>query len=447
MTAAAQPAARFTQGSTMRHVITMTLTGAIGLMTMFAADLADLFYLSLLGDTNVTAAIGFAGVLSFANLSLSLGNGIAASALVARFLGAGDAARAREFATSSLAFTVLVSAAYTLLIVFFAPEILTFLGARGEALSLALSYIYILTPGFVMLATAVACAFALRGKGDAVGAMWVTLASAAATIVLDPIFIFWLGLGIKGAALAHISANAMALAFGLYGLAVKHRFLGPIRVAGFTRDFRPIRAIALPAMLTQLATPFTVAYTTWVVAPFGAEAVAANTIIGRIVPVAFGIIFSLSGAVGPIIGQNFGARNFGRVRRALKDGLGFAIVYTLITSLILFLFRNQIAEAFLAAGRTRELIVYFSTFIAISWAFTGAQFVAQAAFNNLGRPGLSTWFNWGKATLGTVPFAMAGSRLGNVEGIMVGTAIGSVIFGIASVAWAFRISDELERET
>jgi putative MATE family efflux protein len=447
MTAAVEPVARFTQGSTLRHVITMTLTGAIGLMTMFAADLADLFYLSLLGNTDVVAAIGFAGVLSFANISLSLGSGIAASALVARHLGAGNVQRAKEFATSSLAFTMLVSAAYTLLIVLFASEILTFLGARGEALSLALTYIYILTPGFVLLACAVNCAFALRGKGDAIRAMWVTLGSAIATIILDPIFIFWLGLGIKGAAFAHIIANAMALAFGLYGLAVKHRFLGPIRVSDFARDFRPIWAIAFPAMLTQLATPFVVAYTTWVVAPFGEAAVAANAIIGRIVPVAFGIIFSLSGAVGPIIGQNFGARKFSRVRRALKDGLVFSLVYTLITSLILFLFRNQIAEAFLAAGRTHELIVYFCTFIAVSWAFTGAQFVAQAAFNNLGRPALSTWFNWGKATLGTIPFAMAGSRLGNVEGIMVGTAIGSVIFGIASVAWAFRITDELERGT
>lgn len=446
MSATAQPAARFTQGSTLRHVIIMTLTSAIGLMTMFGADLADLYYLSLLGNTDVTAAIGFAGVLSFANLSLSLGNGIAASALVSRSLGAGDPARARSFATSTLTFTILVSAAYTLLIVLFAREILTFLGARGEALNLALSYVYILTPGFILLATAVNCAFALRGKGDAFSAMWVTLGSALATVFLDPIFIFWLGLGIKGAALAHICANVISLAFGLYGIAFKHRFIGPFRLSDFKKDFPSIWAISFPAMLTQLATPFTVAYTTWVVAPFGEEAVAANAIIGRIVPVAFGIIFALSGAVGPIIGQNFGARNFDRVRRALKDGLGFAVVYTIITSFILYLLSDKIASAFMASGRTHELIVYFCTFIAISWAFMGAQFVAQAAFNNLGRPALSTWFNWGKATLGTIPFALAGSRLGNVEGIMVGTAIGSVIFGIAAVAWAFRITNELEQE-
>jgi Na+-driven multidrug efflux pump len=86
-----------------------------------------------------------------------------------------------------------------------------------------------------------------------------------------------------------------------------------------------------------------------------------------------------------------------------------------------------------------DIVVFFCTFIGVSWAFAGAQFVAAAAFNNLGRPKLSTWFNWGKSTLGTIPFALVGAELGGPEGILAGTAIGAVIFGIASVATAYRI--------
>jgi hypothetical protein len=65
--------------------------------------------------------------------------------------------------------------------------------------------------------------------------------------------------------------------------------------------------------------------------------------------------------------------------------------------------------------------------------------VANAAFNNLGHPKLSTLFNWGKATLGTIPFAMAGAWLGGPEGLLVGTAIGSVLFGVAAVIVAYRV--------
>ncbi len=428
----------------MRHVAVMTFTGAIGLMTMFLADLTDLFFLSLLGDTSVTAAIGFAGILAFTNLSASLGIGIAAAALVARNMGAGDPERARDFATSTVTFTLLVSGAYTIVVAIFAPQILGFLGASGRALALATDYIRILTPGFIMLAVAVCCAFCLRGIGDPNRAMFVTLGSAIATLILDPITILWLGWGIHGAAIAHVAANSTALAFGLYGIAGKHHFLKRPSLPAFARDFKPIWAIALPAILTQLATPFTIAYTTYAVAPFGDEAVAASAIIGRIVPVAFGIIFALSGAVGPIIGQNFGARNFPRVRQTLWEGLKFALAYTLITSALLFLFRHPLADAFQVSGRAKDIVVFFCTWIGITWAFAGAQFVANAAFNNLGRPGLSTWFNWGKATVGTIPFAMIGAHLGGVEGMMAAIGVGSIVFGIASVLMASRIVTHLQ---
>jgi Na+-driven multidrug efflux pump len=132
------------------------------------------------------------------------------------------------------------------------------------------------------------------------------------------------------------------------------------------------------------------------------------------------------------------------VRQTLTDGLKFSALYTVATSLLLFIFRHQLAELFQASGRTVDLVVFFCTFVAISWAFGGAQFVANAAFNNLGRPNLSTWFNWGKATLGTIPFAWVGGAYFGPEGIMAGTAIGSVLFGIASVLAAYKIVNQMQ---
>ena len=435
--------ARFVSGSIMRHVVIMTFTGALGLMAMFLVDLADLFFLSLLNQTEITAAIGYAGTIVFANLSMSLGTGIAAAALVARNLGARQTERAQEFASSCLLFALLVSASITAVIAITSPWLLDLLGAHGEAKRLALLFIWTLTPGYILIAGAVCCAFILRGLGDARRAMYITLSAAIITAVLDPIFILVFKLGIQGAALANVIGYAVSFLIGLNGVARVHRFLVPLRLGALRRDLPEIRAIAVPAILTQLATPFANAYMTRAVAPFGDEAVAASAIIGRLVPVAFGIIFSLSGSVGPIIGQNFGARQYDRVRQTLKDGLKFSILYSLITSALLFIFKHDIAEAFRASGRTVDLVVFFCTFVAVSWAFAGGQFVANAAFNNLGRPNLSTWFNWGKATVGPIPFAMAGAQMGGPEGVMVGTAAGSVIFGIASVLAASRIAGRI----
>ena len=446
MTAATTREARFVTGSTMRHVVVMTFTGAVGLMAMFLVDLADLFYLSLLGNTEITAAIGYAGTIVFTNLSLCIGTGIAASVLVARNLGARKPERAREFATSCFMYATILSAIYCGIIAFASDTLLRLLGAHGEALYLAKQFIWIASPGFVLLAGAISCSFTLRGLGDARRAMYVTLIVAVIIAILDPIFIFGLGWGIQGAAVAGVFADLGSLAIGMHGVHRVHRFFAPPSWTRLRQDMGEITEIAAPAMLTQLAMPFANAYATRAVAEFGNDVVAAMAIVGRIVPVAFGIIFSLSGSIGPIIGQNYGARAYGRVRRALTDGLVFATLYTVVTALLLFLLRHEIAALFSASGRTIDLVLFFCSFIAGTWAFTGAQFVAAAAFNNLGHPNISTLFNWGKATLGTIPFAIYGARVAGPEGVLAGMALGSVIFGIASVVWAYRIVAKIEQQ-
>lgn len=252
---AASNQARFLTGSTLRHVIVMMLTGALGLMSMFLVDLADLFFLSMLQVTEVTAAIGYAGTIVFTNLSMSVGTGIAAAALVARNLGSGQPDRAREFATSVLMFSMLLPGVITIAIAIGSGSLLDLLGAHGEAKRLAQLFIWTLTPGYILIGGAACCAFILRGIGDAKRAMYITLSLAIITAILDPIFIFGFGWGIQGAAVANVIGYAVAFGMGIHGVSKVHGFINPMRFSGLKRDFPAIRAIALPAMLTQLATP------------------------------------------------------------------------------------------------------------------------------------------------------------------------------------------------
>ena len=150
-------------------------------------------------------------------------------------------------------------------------------------------------------------------------------------------------------------------------------------------------------MLTQLATPISNAYVTYAIAPFGDSAVSALAIVTRIVPVAFGVVFSLSGAIGPIIGQNFGAGRPDRVKASFSNALLFASGYVAITSVILYLARAPIAAAFNASAEATVLIAFFCTWIGPTWLFAGFQYVANASFNNLGKPHYSTAFNWATA--------------------------------------------------
>ena len=438
--------ARFVTGSIPRHVMLMTLMGAIGLMSIFLVDLADLWFISMLNRVESTAGLGYAGTLAFTNLSIVMGISIAAGALVSIHMGRKLRVRARKYATSSLAVAMGTALVLTLVMELFPHAVLGLMGAKGAALHEATVYLRIVALGFPLLAGAILFSFTLRAVGDPMRSMYVTLTVAVTNAVLDPVFIFGLGMGIAGAATATVTANILSFLAGWHAMSRRHGMMSNPSRAQLKRDAGGIARIAIPVTLTQLATPALVAYFMYAASRFGDQTVAAATIINRLVPVFFGVVFSLSSAVGPIIGQNFGARQMRRVRQTYLTGLGFAAVYTLIMAAILFIFRDRVPGWFSASGEAAALIVYFCTFLSWSWIFTSGQFVSQAAFNNLGKERWSTLFNWARAIFGTmIPVEIAARYMG-AKGVFAGSAAGSALIGLLAVLAAWSLIHRLARQ-
>jgi len=439
----ASPAARFVTGSILRHVLVMTGTSAVGLIAVFAGDFANILFLGSLRDEEVLAAAGYASTVLFFVVSAGIGMAIAVTALVSPALGARDLARARRLAThamlASAGATALLVAALCLAL----PAILGGLGAGGRTLALARDYLLIVLPSLPLLATAMAASAVLRSAGDAQRAMYITLVGAAVAVTLDALFILWLGLGIRGAAVSAFVSHLAMLAVGWWSVARVHGLLDRPQWRLMEHDVPLIARFAVPAVLTQLATPAGGAVVTTAIAQFGHGAVAGWTVIGRIIPIAFGAIFSLSASVGPIIGQNLGAREFGRVRAALKVGLGLAAAITATAWLILALAAPALVAIFNATGEAAALIAFFCRWLAPLFVFFGTLFVCNAACNTLGRPHYATALNWGRATLGTVPFVMLGSHWG-AQGVLLGHMAGGIAFGIAAVVVVYRLIARLE---
>ena len=199
--------------------------------------------------------------------------------------------------------------------------------------------------------------------------------------------------------------------------------------------------LAIPAILTQLATPIGQAFVTRSMAQFGEAAVSGMAIVGRLTPLAFAVVFALSGAVGPIIGQNFGAKNFDRVRKTFGDAVLFVGICVAVVSIALFGLRGMIADLFNATGDGRALLYAFSGPLALLFFFNGLLFVGNASFNNLGHPYYSTWLNWARHTVGTIPFVYLGALWFGPVGVLAGPYIGGVIFGSISVWLGLRVID------
>lgn len=442
---AKRPAAVFVTGSTMRHVITMTATGSIGLMAIFLVDFLSLLYVSWLAKPAATAGVGFATLILFLSTSVNIGFLIAVSALTSREIGAGNRTRAREIAGSTIALMILTSVVVAGTMLAAIPKILGWLGATGEAYDTAYRFLMIAMPSNILMAIGMGFSGALRAVGDAKKSMYVTLSGGIVTAGLDPLLIFWAGLGTDGAAWATVVSRICFVVVGYWGAVMVHDIVARPRMSHVFGDMRLATFIAVPAVLTNLATPVANIFVASTMSEFGDKAVAAFAIIDRIVPLAFGVLFALSGAVGPILGQNWGARKFDRMRQTLKDATIFCIAYVIPMWLILMLAQNQLIELFHVTGLTAELLRLFTVVSGPMWLTLGGLFVANAAFNNLGFPLYSTAFNWGRATIGTLPLVWLGAHYGGAQGALYGVAAGGALFGVAALIVAFGILGKLER--
>ena len=431
--------AKFLTGNLFKHISVMSLTASIGLMAVFVVDFVDLIFISMLGKAELAAAVGYAGAILFFTSSFGIGMAIAAGALVSRALGAGDDELARRRATNTLIFGFVFGGLFALAVWLNLRTLSGLMGATGETLELSVSYLAIIVPSLPFLMVGMIGGAILRAHGDAGRAMMATVWGGVMNAVLDPILIFGLDLELTGAALASVAARLVIAVVAIIPLIRHYGGFDRPTFANMPIDVSPIVAIAFPAILTQLATPIGQAYVTRTMSSFGEEAVAGMAIVGRLTPIAFGVIFAMSGAVGPIIGQNAGAGLSDRVRGAFKDGLIFTAIVVVVMSLLLFISRPLLVMLFQLEGTALTIVFLFAGPLSLLFFFNGVIFVANAAFNNLAHPFYSTWINWGRHTLGTIPFVMLGAAWYGAPGVLIGQALGGGIFALAAYLLAKKV--------
>ncbi len=437
--------AKFLSGNLTGHIIAMSLTSAVGLLALFLVDFVDMLFISMLGVAELAAAVGFAGSILFVTTSISIGMGIAGGAIVAKALGEGREARASEALTHVMAVGVIFALLIAALIFANLEGLTSLVGAKGLTQDLTISYLQILIPTMPVLLVGIVASAALRSHGAARLSMLVTLVAGIVNAVLDPIFIFVLDMGLDGAAIASVISRIAMAGVALWYIQRSYGGLKAPSMAALLPDFKPIASIAFPAILANIATPIGSAYVTRAAAEFGEAAVGGMAIIGRLTPIAFALIFAMSGSIGPIIGQNFGAGRHDRVHETFNRSMVLIVIYVIPVVAVLFLLRAPIADLFKADGEARTLIYLFCGPLSLAWIFNGVIFIANAAYNNLGHPFYSTWVNWGRNTLGVFPFVYIGAQFWGAGGVLVGQIAGGVVVAILSFLLAQRVMQKAER--
>jgi len=218
-----------------------------------------------------------------------------------------------------------------------------------------------------------------------------------------------------------------------------HDLAAPWRLVYLRRWGAPFFIISIPALMTQLSSPFGNYLITRIISDFGESAVAGWAVLGRVTVLAFGGIFALSGAIGGILGQNYGAKKFDRIRLAYRDALLFCAGYVLLAWAVLATVTPLVISIFGLGPEAASVIKAFTYVSAGGFVFAGALYVSNAAFNNLGRPIYSTVFNWLKDGVLMWPLCLIFGTYFAAPGVVYGQGLAWAIAGITStiVGWRF----------
>jgi putative MATE family efflux protein len=424
----------FTEGPVGRHLVRLGSFMAMGTVTMNIAQLAEAVYLGILG-TEALAAMGFAFPLTITLFAFAGGIGSGSSSVIARAMGAGDKARASRLITHAQVLTLIMGTLLGALGVAYATEIIGALGAKDRVLDLTIQYLQVYMLGFPFFMLSIVGSTLLRATGSAASPGIIMTVGSVLQIVLGPILIFgWFGvpeLGIAGAAWAYVGSRILSVV--LYGwLLVKTRLMS-WDFRGIFESWAAIMHVGGPAIASGLVMPASMLIITRLLANHGHEVVAGYNVASRVETMAHMILWSCSSSVEPFVGQNWGARKFERVRRALFLSHSFCLAWGVVTFVVMILFGSFFVSLIDDNPVVIDTATTFFIWIPLSIGFMGMMQVANSSFNARGMPMPALAISLLRSLIIYVPLALLGDYLWGYTGIFVATALTNVVLG--AVAW------------
>lgn len=428
--------ARFTDGSITRHTLSMAGSTGLGLLAFFLVDILTIIYISRLGDPVLVATVGVAKTLAFLNMASCSGVTVAAGVIVSRRIGRHAAAARGRLVASFILLSLLAAslmAAFELLGTY---TFTAWLQVDGEGAGTMHQFVWAALVTCVPNAAVQTFSQILRANGDVQAALFVPLAGALVLAVADPVLIFGLDMGIQGAAISIGMSSLLTFGFGLL-LVKRHVGIALPSVRRFWLHCRVAFKVAIPATLSNLATPVALTYLMSILGSYGASTMAGMTVIDRLVQLGFCFYFALPSALVPILGQNLGAKRLDRAGQTMIVAMQTVVLYGLfLWGMALAIGPLATFNVFhLADSGAAMLEMFYGVGVGI-WIVFGLDFIAQSVFLTTDRLRWVPIFSWLRGTLGTFPFVYAGAQVAEGTGALLGLWIGQATVALCSITTA-----------
>lgn len=429
-------------GSIPRTLLALAWPMILSMSFHTGFNVIDTIFVGMLGGVALTAISMTFPVVLFL-IALSSGVSIGTTSLVARLMGAKDTDKASNAALQGLLLGFVMMLIIMVIGTAFSGNIFRSMGADEQVLPLVRSYMHIFFIGIGSMVITFIANGILRGTGDMLTPMKAMMLGTAINIVLDPILIFGVGpvpaMGIAGAAIATVIARTIG---GSY--AILHLLLGRADVVfhhlPVKWDFPIIKSIlnvGIPTSLNHISMSLSLFIFVNLLSTYGNEPIAAFGVGNRLDLVAFLPIIGVSQAVITMVGQNTGARQFHRVRRATVIGAYIGALIMGSIGVVYFLLPQTMVSVFTQNASIIHFGSQYLRIMALSYAFLAVCMVYGGAFQGMGKAVPALIITLLRVALFSIPLALFLSLIMGwaVLGLFWGMTLANIMAAVISVLW------------
>jgi len=408
------------------------------IIAMTAASLYNLLDSIFIGHgVGALAISGFAITFPFINIAAAFGSlvGVGAGTLISVRLGQKDYATAQRVLGNVFILNIVIGTLFTIVSLVFLDPILYFFGASESTIAYAREYMFIILLGNIVTHLYFGLNSVLRSAGHPKKAMMLTILTVVLSTALDPLFIFVFGWGIRGAAIATILAQLVALIWQFKIFRNKNELLY-LHKGIFKPDFRIIKdmcSIGLaPFLMNTASCAIVILINNALKTHSGDLAIGAYGIINRIAFIFVMIVMGLNQGMQPIAGYNYGAKQIARVQEVLKLTVIFATIITTIAFLIGIFIPEQTARIFTSDEELIQLSAYGLRTAIIFFPLIGAQIVIANFFQSIGMAGKAIFLSLIRQVIVLIPCLVILPEFFGITGVWMSLPISDLAASIVS---------------
>lgn len=417
----------------------------ISLLVAALYNVVDTYFVSSLGKEAVAAvSVAFPIQLIFLGIGLTFGAG--AGSYISRLLGGNNKKEASIVATVALISSAILGIITAIALFCYLEGVLKFMGAIPSIMEISKSYTEIFIVGGVLGAINVTLGNLVVAQGAAKISLKAMLSGSISNMVLDPIFIFGLNLGVRGAANATLIARVItSLMYLIYFIGDKN--LIEIKLSNFKPTltiYKEVLNIGISMLILQILQTISVSKISYAASFYGEEAIAAMGIVLRIVTLGTNVVFGYMKGLQPLAGFNYGAKNYERVREAIKASIKWTGVFCIVWTLIIYVFAPSILSIFGTDENVLNIAVPALRAGVIMFITIGFQFTYSTLYLSMGKALGGVFLNSLRQGIIFIPIILLLPKFMGLNGVIYAQTVSDLITTIITIPFAISIHKSLK---